>query len=51
MCIENCPNSTWPNPSNNICDACHLTCETCTGGTHEDCVTCPNGSYKMWAGS
>ncbi|KAF8882178.1 TNFR/NGFR cysteine-rich region family protein [Gymnopilus junonius] len=40
-----CPDGSFANGAN--CSVCSSTCQTCTGGTSNDCIVCASGLFKL----
>ena len=47
MCLDECPDGTYED-DNQVCQPCFSTCDTCTGGLADQCLTCPeNGTFLI----
>jgi len=45
-CVAICPNGEWPRSSDNTCQNCDSSCQTCVSpGTSTSCSTCNSGFY------
>ncbi len=49
QCVDSCPADTFA--SGMTCEACHVTCGTCTSSDSSGCLTCPSGRLQCAAGS
>jgi len=44
LCYDTCPGGQIKDLTNNICLACHYSCQTCTGTSSTDCSACDGGT-------
>ena len=47
-CVTSCPDEFWLDKNYYTCRMCDATCQTCTGGTTSDCLTCAAGRYLRY---
>ena len=45
ICLNSCPDGTWPNSINNMCMDCDIACSTCTNAAHTQCSACSTGYF------
>ncbi|CAB4475167.1 hypothetical protein RhiirA5_393797 [Rhizophagus irregularis] len=45
-CVENCPPGTYANTTNNSCQVCDDSCDTCNGPRNNNCKTCRKDSFN-----
>ena len=44
-CISSCPLGFWEDATNHICAPCDYSCESCLGGTNNQCTACKPGFF------
>lgn len=48
-CLTTCPTKYYQDTILNTCQPCHLACNTCTGPTYTECLSCDTGYYLLGA--
>ena len=43
-CVDRCPLGTFKNDDDHRCLMCHASCHSCSGPSHNDCLSCPPGT-------
>ncbi|XP_077120025.1 cysteine repeat modular protein 2-like [Ranitomeya variabilis] len=49
-CKASCPNGYYEDLDAGRCVSCHISCETCSGTSDDDCETCPSANPKLYQG-